>query len=206
MQLKKFPWPENKRCALSLTFDDSLISQINNGFPLFEKHNVKVTFYISPNHLKQRHVNWKEVMQNGHEIGNHTMTHPCTINFPFSRNNALENYTLEQIEEDINNANKFILKTLGISPNSFAYPCGQKFIGRGPNTKSYVPIIAKKFLTGRGFLDESPNDPWLCDFSQLLGMECDGKSFEELKTLLVSCFSQDEVVSHSRIFFVSIRL
>ncbi|MGC9326050.1 MAG: polysaccharide deacetylase family protein, partial [Candidatus Hinthialibacter sp.] len=56
--------------------------------------------------------------------------------------------------------------------------------GRGETIKSYAPIVSQKFLTGRGWLDESSNDPWFCDFPQLLGMESDGKSFDELKKLV----------------------
>jgi hypothetical protein len=112
------------------------------------------------------------------------MTHPCTGNYTFSRDNALENYTLEMILADIDRANGFILKELNIKAENFAYPCGQKFVGRGGNLKSYVPLIANMFFSGRGWLGENSNDPFICDMSQLLAMECDGKTFEELKVLI----------------------
>jgi hypothetical protein len=63
---------------------------------------------------------------------------------------------------------------------SFAYPCGQTFIGRGGNVQSYVPLIAFLFESGRGWLNEAPNDPAFCDLSQLNGTELDGKSFEQV--------------------------
>ena len=66
----------------------------------------------------------------------------------------------------------------------FAYPCGQTFIGRGQNTRSYVPVVAELFFTGRGWLDEGPNDPTFCDFAQLTGMEMDGKDFDQILPLL----------------------
>ena len=181
---QKFPWPNSKQCAVSLTFDDAFINQIDKGIPLFDKYNIKATFYISPIHVKRRIEAWKEALRNGYEIGNHTMTHPCTGNYLFSRNNALEDYTLEQIEHELDKANDYIKNMFGILPCSFAYPCGQKYVGCGINVKSYVPVVAKKFLTGRGFSDESSNDPWFCDFSQLLGMPSDGKTFEELISLI----------------------
>jgi hypothetical protein len=73
---------------------------------------------------------------------------------------------------------------LGIEPVSFAYPCGQTFVGRGKMTRSYIPVIAEKFETGRGWLGESPNDPLFCDMSQLMGIELDGKSFEQIASLI----------------------
>ena len=77
-----------------------------------------------------------------------------------------------------------IERLLGVRAASFAYPCGQKFVGRGLDARSYVPLIARTFRTGRGWLGESSNDPWFCDMAQLLGMESDGRSFEELRALI----------------------
>jgi peptidoglycan/xylan/chitin deacetylase (PgdA/CDA1 family) len=181
---KLFPWPEGKRCAVSLTFDDARRTQISIGIPLLNKHNVKATFYINPNGTRRRLDQWIEAAKQGHEIGNHTISHPCSGNFAFSRNNALEEYTLDKIDTDIENCNQFIQQTLKTNAVSFAYPCGHTFVGRGENLKSYIPLIAKKFQTGRVWLSEDTNDPWVCDFAQLLGMKSDGKSFEELKRLI----------------------
>lgn len=179
-----FPWPEGIRFAVSLTFDDARLTQIDKGIPLLNKYGVKATFYVSPEQLLQRVDDWKQVVANGHEIGNHTMTHPCTGNYAFSRDNALEEYDLKRIAKEIDKANVFILAELNVEAKSFAYPCGQKFVGRGNNVKSYVPLVANRFLSGRGWLGEDSNDPRICDFSQLLGMESDGKSFEQLKALI----------------------
>lgn len=179
-----FPWPEGKRGAVSLTFDDARLSQIDHGIPLLNQYGVKATFYISPNSLLKRLDGWIAAARAGHEIGNHSMTHPCTGNYAFSRNNALEEYDLARIEQNIVEANRFIFEKLNIHPVSFAYPCGQTFVGRGEQTSSYIPVVAKLFLSGRGWLGEGANDPWFCDLSQLLGMESDGKSFAELKQLV----------------------
>ena len=49
-----FKWPEGKKMAISLTFDDARLSQIDKGIPLLDKHGVKGTFYVSPNAVTQR--------------------------------------------------------------------------------------------------------------------------------------------------------
>jgi len=128
----------------------------------------------------------KKVLDNGHEIGNHTIKHPCSGNFAWSRHKALEDYTLQEMAAELDSASKFIEKYLGVHPVSFAYPCGQTFVGRGKNTKSYVPVAAALFESGRGWLDEDANDPVYCDMSKLTGMELDGKSFDEIKQLIES--------------------
>jgi peptidoglycan/xylan/chitin deacetylase (PgdA/CDA1 family) len=180
----KFRWPEGKRVAVSLSFDDARASQVDVGVPLFDKHGVKATFYVSPRSLQKRLDLWKKAAANGHEIGNHSSSHPCTANFSFSLKNALENYTLPMMEKELDGANAEIERLLGVKPVTFAYPCGQKFVGRGVDVKSYVPLVAKRFLVGRGFRDEAANDPALCDLAQLLGMESDGLTFEQMKDLV----------------------
>jgi peptidoglycan/xylan/chitin deacetylase (PgdA/CDA1 family) len=181
---RSFQWPEGKKMALSLTFDDARLSQIDKGIPLLDQYNIKATFYLSPENMMQRLAGWKKALSNGHEIGNHSLRHPCTGNFDWSRDKALEDYTPEIMRRELDSAGKLIEKTVGIYPVSFAYPCGQTFTGRGADTKSYVPVVALLFETGRGWLDEGPNNPSFCDMSQLTGMELDGKSFDEIKKLI----------------------
>ncbi len=179
-----YPWPDGKRCAVSFTFDDARLSQVDKGVALLDKFNVKATFYISPGNCMKRIDMWKQTAANGHEIGNHTASHPCSGNLRFSRNNALENYTPDMIHTELTDANDFIKEQFGVTPKSFAYPCGQKFTGVGSECQSYIPMISEMFTSGRGWRDAHTNNPYICDLAQLLAMESDGKSFEELKTLI----------------------
>jgi peptidoglycan-N-acetylglucosamine deacetylase len=179
-----FQWPEGKKMGLSLTFDDARLSQADTGIALLDKYGVKATFYLSPDNMMKRLETWKKAVRHGHDIGNHSLHHPCTGNFAWSKDNALENYTLERMSGELDSASILIKKMLGIQPVSFAYPCGQTFVGRGNMTRSYVPLVSVKFETGRGWLSEGPNDPAFCDMSQLTGMELDGKSFEQALSLI----------------------
>ena len=179
-----FAWPEGKQIAISLSFDDARASQVDAGTALLDEYGVKGTFYVVPNSVKQRLEGWKKAVASGHEIGNHSFNHPCTGNFPWSRQKAIENYTLKQMRNELILANKDIKELLGVEAEVFAYPCGQTYIGRGENTKSYVPVVSKLFLSGRGWLDEGPNAPQFCDLAQLTGMEMDGKDFEQILPLI----------------------
>jgi peptidoglycan/xylan/chitin deacetylase (PgdA/CDA1 family) len=182
--LQGFAWPEGKKMALSLTFDDARLSQPDKGIPLLDKYGVKATFFISPGSMLQWIDKWRKAVNNGHEIGNHSVLHPCSGNFLWSRSRALEDYTLERMKTELDSANRLIKETLGVDAVSFAYPCGQTFIGRGINTPSYVPLIAMMFESGRGWLNEAPNDPAYCDFAQLNATELDGKTFEQVLKLI----------------------
>jgi peptidoglycan/xylan/chitin deacetylase (PgdA/CDA1 family) len=178
-QNARSPWPEGRRAAVSLTFDDARPSQIDTGLPLLEKLGVRATFFVSPKNLEQRLEGWKRAAAQGHEIGNHSMTHPCTGNYAFSRSNALEDYDLERIAKDIDAAQETIRKLLGSTPVSFAYPCGLKFVGRGRNVRSYVPVVAERFLLGRGYMDEAANDAAVFDPAQAMGTPFDDMGPEE---------------------------
>jgi hypothetical protein len=49
---------------------------------------------------------------------------------------------------------------------------------------SYVPLISKKFVAGRGWRDEASNDPFVCDLAQIFGVELDGLSLEQAERLV----------------------
>ena len=179
---KVIHWPEGKRVAVSLSFDDGRASQIDIGLDVINPTGVKVTFFVNPGGeaFHSRLAGWKRVVASGHEIGSHSVNHPCTGNFPWSLHNALENYTLEQMSQQLDDANVQIAKFLGVHPVTFAYPCGQKFVGRGPALKSYVPLISRKFLVGRGYMDEYYNDPVFCDLAQASGIAFDDMDYIDM--------------------------
>lgn len=181
---KRFQWPQEKRAAVSLSFDDARLSQVDEGLALLKKADVKVTFFVTPGAVEKRLEGWKQAVANGHEIANHSLTHPCTGNYAFSLNNALENYTLSMMAQQLDEANARIEKLLGVKPVTFAYPCGLKFVGRGRDVKSYVPLVAERFLVGRGYLDESPNDPAVTDLAQAMGTAFDDMEFSQMKTIV----------------------
>lgn len=179
-----YAWPEQHRAALSLTFDDARPSQLDQGVPLFDRHGIRVTFYVSPGRMEERLDDWRTAFRAGHEIGNHSLTHPCTGNYPFAQAKAIEDMTLTEWVADVEGAQRRIRQHLGVEPTTFAYPCGQTFIGHGSGLRSTVPLVAERFLAGRGWLGEAANDPARCDPALLLAMESDGKAFEELRVLL----------------------
>ena len=179
-----FEWPAGKRVAVSLSFDDARLSQVDVGLPLLKRHGVKATFYVSLPRLAERLAGWREAVAAGHEIGNHSVRHSCSGNFLWKARNVLENYTLETMEAELLEANRQLAETLGVTPRTFAYPCGQDYVGRGVTRRSYVPIVAQHFLAGRGFRDEYLNAPEFCDLAHVGGTELDGLDFSGLRRTL----------------------
>lgn len=176
----RFQWPDGKDLALSLSFDDARTSQVDVGAAIFERLGGRATFYVNPPAVEKRLDGWRKMAAAGHEIGSHTIRHPCSGNFPFSRDRALDDYTLEQMRKELVETRQVLRRQLGVDAESFAYPCGQKYVGRGRQTKSYVPLVFDIHTSGRGWLDEAPNDPGYVDMAQLTGMEMDGREFEQI--------------------------
>jgi len=171
------PWPSGFQSAVSLTFDDGVASQLQHAVPLLNKYGLRGTFYINPEKdYRERFAPWKEVALAGHEIGNHTVGHPCSVNFAFTRQMcrcALEEMTLTEIETDILEAGRRIHELFPEQEaTSFAYPCYESFVGRGENRQSYVPVVARHCVAGRA-MGLRPNDPRFCDLSHLWSTPCE---------------------------------
>lgn len=178
---RPFTWPGRYRAAVSFTFDDARLSQVDHGLPVFEEHNFRSTFYVSLDRVAQRPEQWRAAAAWGHEIGNHSMRHPCTANYEFSRRKGActEDYTAVDIAADLREADAAIERHFGERPRTFAYPCGETHVGRGREAVSYVPVVAERYLAGRGYHHEHPNDPRYCDLAHLLSYRLDMQPWEQ---------------------------
>ncbi len=182
---EKFEWPDGYQLAVSLSFDDARHSQIDTGLVLFDKYDAKATFYVVPDRVKERLEGWKQAVVNGHEIGNHTLYHPCTGNLDWVKpDNTIENYTLKRMRAELLDANQQIQQLLGTTPESFAYTCGDVTVGHGFNNKSYIPVVAEFFTSGRGWQNEAANNPEKVDMAHVLSMKMDDMSFENITAII----------------------
>lgn len=182
---KPITWPDGKKIAISLSFDDARLSQVDAGIPMLNEYGAKATFYLNPGPMRERLEGWKKAVADGQEIGNHSLTHPCSGNYPWvGKGNDLEQMTMKEMKKNLLETSKILHDELGVTTTLFAYPCGQKYIGRGKNLKSYVPLVSQMFSSGRGWMDEMNNDPMYCDYAQLAGREMDGKTFEQIRKLI----------------------
>ena len=105
---------KGKEAAISLSFDDARFSQVDRGTALLDSMQVKATFtwFLPPQNKRME--GWKKAVAAGHEMGNHSLFHPCSGNFEWSRNHALENYTLDSMRYELVESNNRIEKMLGV--------------------------------------------------------------------------------------------
>jgi len=149
-----------------------------------ERLGVASTFFVLPSAIAAKRREWADVVERGHEIGNHTVNHPCSASLAWSRGHALEALSLADMREELLAASDQIRKLLGVDPWVFAYPCGLTFVGRGSGTQSYVPVVAELFGVGRTFNNDWANSPTHCDLAQVACVNSDGVSFEALRPRL----------------------
>jgi peptidoglycan-N-acetylglucosamine deacetylase len=144
----------NKQCTVVLTYDDALDVHLDNVIPLLDSLNFKGTFYLmgTSNVLDARMNEWRKAAQNGHELGNHTLYHPCDGSRSgrsfVNPETDLSKFSVSRAIEDILVTNTLLKAIDGKDTRSFAYPCGDLKIGDSLFYKS----ISKKFTGARGVM------------------------------------------------------
>lgn len=146
-------WPSGARAAVSLTYDDGLDSQLQNAIPALDARGLKGTFFLTEENMQARLKDWQAVAAEGHEIGDHTVSHPC----------ALKRYSADRFaREEIAPAETFLNANFGSGGERiFAFPCGVIDLGRGPQLSTqlrYISLLRRRFIAARA-ADGDPNDP-----------------------------------------------
>jgi sialate O-acetylesterase len=143
------------QCAVVLTYDDAIDVDLDNVIPELDSAGFKGTFYIigeSPA-LKNRLFEWRQAAQRGHELGNHTLNHPCDGSLPgrswVSTENDLSKYTVTRAVNEIRATNTLLQAIDGKTERTFAYPCGDLII----DFVNFYKMLEKEFVAARGVRD-----------------------------------------------------
>lgn len=120
-----------KKCGLVLTYDDALHQHLDNALPLLDSLHLKASFYLTAFHdaAKSRMQEWKKAAITGHELGNHTLFHPCDGGIGrewVKPDQDLRGYTLPRIINEIKMTNVWLESIDGKKDRTFAFTCGDK--------------------------------------------------------------------------------
>lgn len=127
------PW-NHKSCAVVLTYDDAIDADLDNVIPALDSAGFKGTFYLigSSDVVQKRMNEWRRAAQEGHELGNHSMFHPCDGSLPgrpwVSPDNDLSKYTVKRAVAEIRQTNVLLQAIDGKTRRTFAYPCGDMML------------------------------------------------------------------------------
>jgi peptidoglycan/xylan/chitin deacetylase (PgdA/CDA1 family) len=143
---------KGKKCAVALTYDDALNVHLDNAAPALDSLGLKGTFYLSgySGALTNRMEAWRALAANGHELGNHTLYHPCAGK-PQGRDFVvpeydLDTYTVKRMADEIKMTNALLKALDGKTKRTFAYPCGDTLASGFP----YYPLVKNEFVAARG--------------------------------------------------------
>ncbi len=152
-QSSPFAWPGGKTAAIVLTYDDGMDTHLDIAAPDLERRGFKGTFFVQGNTVTARFSEWRAVAHLGHEIGNHSLFHPCPrAEFDWVRPEYdSDSYTIRRMLDELRTANGILTVLDGKEAHSLAYMCGWETAGR----VSYVDSLrAAGFATyGRSGYD-----------------------------------------------------
>lgn len=145
----QFKWPDNKKAAVVFTYDDGLDCHLDVAIPQLDEFGFKGTFYCTGNSqsLYNRLEDWRKSAENGHELGNHTLFHPCDgASFDWVKPEYdLNNYSIEQLINELKTANILLKAIDGKEERSFAYTCSNYVAGG----EDFTDEIKKMFAAAR---------------------------------------------------------
>lgn len=145
---ESFVWPEGRKAAVSLAYDDALDSQLDNAIPALDKVGLKGSFYLQLSHdpVRKRMAEWRAAAANGHELGNHTLFHQCSASLPgrewVEPQRNLDTTTAAQMKDQVILANIMLNAIDGKRERTMTVPCGD-VMAAGQN---YVELIESEFV------------------------------------------------------------
>jgi hypothetical protein len=127
-----FAWPEGRHAAVVLTYDDAIaVSDLDVAVPQLNRAKLKGTFFLMGKAMNAADVpRWRAVANAGHELGNHTVNHPCRQGtYPMPAQYTSESYNVELLLTEIGVMNTILTAIDGKPKHAFATPCGQTTVG-----------------------------------------------------------------------------
>ena len=143
-----FAWPNDARMAVSLSYDDALDSQLDHALPTLNRHGFRASFYVLPNSpvIRDRLEEWRALARQGHELGNHSIYHPCRSSLPdrewVAGHKDLDKYTAQQMREELYTANTILYAIDGKTERTLTPPCGDRLAGG----EDYIPLVEDMFV------------------------------------------------------------
>ena len=143
----------HKSCAVVLTYDDAIDQDLDIVLPALDSVGLKATFYLigrSPV-IQKRMEEWRAAARNGHELGNHSLTHPCDGSLPgrsswVPPDRDLSKYSIPRAQDEIRIANVLLQAIDGKTKRTYAFPCGEFTI----HDSSYYLGCRNEFVAARG--------------------------------------------------------
>lgn len=142
-----FAWPDGRKAAVNLAYDDALGSQLDHALPALDRHGFKGSFYLTlaSGVVRERMDEWRAAARSGHELGNHTLFHQCSSAGDGREwvrpEQDLAAVTVAQMQAQVALADTLLFAIDGETVRTFTAPCGDRLASDG----DYVAAVAARF-------------------------------------------------------------
>jgi len=183
MSQSRTQWPKGSRAAVSLTYDDGIPNHPQFVAPPLEAHGLRGTFYAPlKSDLMQNPLAWRAMAARGHELGNHSVFHPCwSVQGKYDSwlpdDFNLVHYDEERWLDEINTANQALALVDGRSERTFGNTCFDNYLGPEDEPVCLEPLIAQAFVAARGEDTGRPVDLVKINFNNLGTIWGDRRAF-----------------------------
>ncbi len=183
-----FAWPDQIQGAVSLTYDDGLPIHWSLVGPLLKQYGLRATFYPTIQSDLQVHPeHWRELAAAGHELGNHTVFHPCRQNPTnphvwLDQRYDLGTYTPAHLRAELEVANLVLHLLDGQTERSYGNTCCDTSFGS--DERPIEPVLSDLFGAARGALTDRIAQP--AQGLNLYDIGCIdvvGRSLDDLKNI-----------------------
>jgi peptidoglycan/xylan/chitin deacetylase (PgdA/CDA1 family) len=123
--------------------------------PQLEKRGFRATFFLTRENMLAREADWRAAAIRGHELANHTLTHPCDLRL-FSSEGFIRR-EVEPMEHYLN------ALAPGRRSRFYAYPCDVTNLGRGfanEQAHGYAVALQRLGLEAARTSEGRPNNPY----------------------------------------------
>ncbi len=136
----RLPAGETKT-LVALTYDDGHASQLDAAVPQLDARGLRGTFYLNAIRQEAAAARWRAVAATGHELGNHTLTHPCPRALPQPPGASTEEFTIQRYRANVLAQDSILDRIDGRvnAPRTLAYPCSRAYVGE--DDASLLPML-----------------------------------------------------------------
>ena len=154
-----FRLPASAKTLVALTYDDGDQTQLTNAVPQLDARGLRGTFFLNAVGGSYFAAQWQAVAAAGHELGNHTLYHPCPLSGGGRAGFTTEEYTLARYETDVVTQDGLLDVIDGQTSGgrAFAFPCSRHTVDEGD--VSVLPFLSASPLVDvarTGEVDYSP--------------------------------------------------